>query len=109
MGLLVPLDVVKSRLQAETQLRHHFPPPKYHGIVDCFRKSVREEGYGVLWRGLGTAVARAFVENGAIFAAYEVALRCFCRNERKETAACITLSFLNIISSLPIGKKKRNG
>uniref|UniRef100_A0A0E0JFT4 Uncharacterized protein n=1 Tax=Oryza punctata TaxID=4537 RepID=A0A0E0JFT4_ORYPU len=64
-----PLDVVKSRLQAQSY------PPRYRGIVDCFRRSVREEGLPVLWRGLGTAVARAFVVNGAIFSAYELALR----------------------------------
>lgn len=63
-----PLDVVKTRLQ-----QGH---GAYEGIADCFRKSVKQEGYRVLWRGLGTAVARAFVVNGAIFAAYEVALRC---------------------------------
>lgn len=63
-----PLDVVKTRLQ-----QGH---GAYEGIADCFRKSVKQEGYTVLWRGLGTAVARAFVVNGAIFAAYEVALRC---------------------------------
>ncbi|KAM0902460.1 hypothetical protein ACQ4PT_019283 [Festuca glaucescens] len=70
-----PLDVVKSRLQAQTQTR-----PRYRGVVDCFRKSVREEGLPVLWRGLGTAVARAFVVNGAIFSAYELALRFLVRN-----------------------------
>ncbi|MQL96003.1 hypothetical protein Taro_028674 [Colocasia esculenta] len=70
-----PLDVVKSRLQAQPQSRGDFPPPKYSGIADCLRKSVQEEGYRVLWRGLGTAVSRAFVVNGAIFSAYELALR----------------------------------
>lgn len=63
-----PVDVLKTRYQAESQ--------KYKGIVDCYRKSVKEEGYKILWRGLGTAVARAFVVNGAIFTAYETALRC---------------------------------
>ncbi|KAH9300913.1 hypothetical protein KI387_012496 [Taxus chinensis] len=67
-----PLDVVKSRLQAQGNAS-----PKYTGILDCLQKSVREEGFKVLWRGLGTAVARAFVVNGAIFAAYETALRFF--------------------------------
>ncbi|KAK3159678.1 hypothetical protein QOZ80_1BG0049710 [Eleusine coracana subsp. coracana] len=66
-----PLDVVKSRLQAQTA----FQAVRYRGVVDCFRKSVGEEGFPVLWRGLGTAVARAFVVNGAIFSAYELALR----------------------------------
>jgi len=66
-----PLDVVKSRLQAQGA----GSVPRYRGVVDCFRRSVREEGLPVLWRGLGTAVARAFVVNGAIFSAYELALR----------------------------------
>ncbi|XP_052176108.1 mitochondrial arginine transporter BAC2-like [Diospyros lotus] len=65
-----PLDVIKTRIQAD-------PQPRYRGIVDCFRRSVEEEGFGVMWRGLGTAVARAFVVNGAIFTAYETALRFF--------------------------------
>ncbi|KAL5539133.1 hypothetical protein UlMin_044530 [Ulmus minor] len=70
-----PLDVVKTRLQAQSQ-----SSLKYSGIVDCFRKSVKEDGYRVLWRGLGTAVSRAFVVNGAIFSAYEIALRCLFNN-----------------------------
>ncbi|KAL4583899.1 hypothetical protein LXL04_008484 [Taraxacum kok-saghyz] len=71
-----PLDVVKTRLQAQTPNSK----VKYNGIVDCFRKSVRNDGYGVLFRGLGTAVSRAFVVNGAIFTAYETALRVFFNN-----------------------------
>eukprot|EP00252_Welwitschia_mirabilis_P014095 TRINITY_DN3112_c0_g1_i2.p1 TRINITY_DN3112_c0_g1~~TRINITY_DN3112_c0_g1_i2.p1 ORF type:complete len:312 (-),score=54.23 TRINITY_DN3112_c0_g1_i2:151-1086(-) len=67
-----PLDVVKSRLQAQDGASR-----KYTGMIDCFKKSVMEEGFKVLWRGLGTAVARAFVVNGAIFSGYELALRCF--------------------------------
>ncbi|CAA0828694.1 Mitochondrial arginine transporter BAC2 [Striga hermonthica] len=67
-----PLDVVKTRIQAECGSS----AVKYDGIADCFRKSVREEGPGVLWRGLGTTVARAFIVNGAIFTAYETAMRC---------------------------------
>lgn len=68
-----PVDVLKTRYQAESQ--------KYKGIVDCYRKSVKEEGYKILWRGLGTAVARAFVVNGAVFTAYETALKCLFTNE----------------------------
>lgn len=55
-----PLDVVKTRLQAQTK-----SSMKYNGIIDCFRKSVNEDGYRILWRGLGTTVSRAFVVNGA--------------------------------------------
>lgn len=78
-----PLDVVKTRLQAQTPSPSS--PLKYKGILDCFRRSVKEEGYCVLWRGLGTAVARAFVVNGAVFAAYEIALRCLFNNGSIQT------------------------
>ncbi|KAH7547289.1 hypothetical protein FEM48_Zijuj01G0293900 [Ziziphus jujuba var. spinosa] len=81
-----PLDVVKTRLQAQSPNG----PLKYKGIADCFRKSVEEEGYNVLWRGLGTAVTRAFVVNGAIFAAYEIALRCLFTNGNTQTESSIT-------------------
>ncbi|KAL0342025.1 UNVERIFIED_CONTAM: Mitochondrial arginine transporter BAC2 [Sesamum calycinum] len=67
-----PLDVLKTRIQAQS----HCLQPRYCGIVDCYRQCVTREGYNVLWRGLGTAVARAFVVNGAVFTAYETALRC---------------------------------
>ncbi|KAL5975883.1 hypothetical protein ACLOJK_020211 [Asimina triloba] len=67
-----PVDVVKTRLQGQRPC-----VPRYEGIVDCFRKSVREEGHGVLWRGLGLTLVRAFVVNGAVFVAYEASLR-FC-------------------------------
>ncbi|OUZ99939.1 Mitochondrial carrier protein [Macleaya cordata] len=78
-----PLDVVKSRLQAQTETRLDLSPPKYLGIVDCFRKSVQEEGYRVLWRGLGAAITRAFLVNGTIFAAYEITLRCLFNNNNE--------------------------
>ncbi|KAL2534126.1 Mitochondrial arginine transporter BAC2 [Abeliophyllum distichum] len=65
-----PLDVMKTRIQAQPKSS----PTKYKGIADCFKRSVKEEGYSVLWRGLGTAVARAFLVNGAVFTGYETAL-----------------------------------
>ncbi|KAL2338082.1 hypothetical protein Fmac_012528 [Flemingia macrophylla] len=78
-----PFDVVKTRLQAQTP-----SSIEYNGIVDCFKKSVTKEGFGVLWRGLGTTVARAFLVNGAIFSAYEISLRFLFNNgsiQMKET------------------------
>lgn len=77
--LLYPLDVLKSRLQAQGGPGI---PNKYTGIADCLRKSVQEEGVRVLWRGLGAAGTRAYLVNGAIFTAYELSLR-FMPKERK--------------------------
>lgn len=64
-----PLDVIKTRIQAESGRSHM-------GMVHCFQRIAKHEGYKVLWRGLGTAVTRAFIVNGTIFSAYEIALRC---------------------------------
>ncbi|CAL0308760.1 unnamed protein product [Lupinus luteus] len=72
-----PFDVVKTRLQAQTP-----SSLKYKDIVDCFAKIIREEGHGALWRGVETAVARAFVVNAAIFAAYEATLRIMFNNNK---------------------------
>ncbi|KZV26093.1 hypothetical protein F511_06019 [Dorcoceras hygrometricum] len=74
-----PLDVIKTRIQSQTL------PLRYSGIVDCFTRIVRDEGYNVLWRGLGTAVTRAFIVNGTIFTAYEVALRCLFHDNGVQT------------------------
>lgn len=62
-----PVDVAKSRIQA--------PGSRFRGLADCLARSVREEGYQVLVRGLGVTMARAFVVNAAIFTAYEMTLR----------------------------------
>ncbi|KAJ7560726.1 hypothetical protein O6H91_04G142600 [Diphasiastrum complanatum] len=78
-----PLDVVKSRLQAQGQGRDS--RGRYKGITDCISRSIREEGVSVLFRGLGTAIARAYLVNGAIFSAYEMTLRLFYSQPSQET------------------------
>jgi solute carrier family 25 carnitine/acylcarnitine transporter 20/29 len=60
---IYPLDVVKSRLQAQ--------PGHYSGLLDCLKRSVAEEGLGVLSRGLTACLLRAFVVNAAIFSGVE--------------------------------------
>ncbi len=68
---IYPLDVIKSRVQAA-------PERWQHGWLDCARRSVAEEGPGVLTRGLGACLARAFLVNAAIFSGYEAGLQ-LCR------------------------------
>lgn len=60
--LLYPIDVVKSRFQGDTVGR-------YTGAWDCFVKSVREDGWRCMRRGLGAVTLRAFISNGACFSA----------------------------------------
>lgn len=65
-----PVDVVKSRLQADG-LRG---PPRYLGMLDCARQSYRAEGWRVFTRGLASTLLRAFPVNAATFATVTVVL-----------------------------------
>ncbi|KAL4859060.1 Mitochondrial arginine transporter BAC2 [Chlorella vulgaris] len=63
-----PFDVVKTRVQAAAAAQS-----PYRGWVDCARQSLANEGREVFFKGLSTTLARAFLVNGAIFSAYELA------------------------------------
>ncbi|KAG7204993.1 hypothetical protein KM043_005378 [Ampulex compressa] len=65
-----PLDVVKSRIQAESSNR-------YSGAWDCFRQSIKAEGYSCLYRGLNSTILRAFPTNAATFAVVTWTFRLF--------------------------------
>ncbi|KAK6592574.1 mitochondrial carrier protein [Botrytis cinerea] len=80
-----PLDVVKTRLQAQilsptsaseiTSLRIGSPPHKPRGALEIARLAYRNEGMGVFFRGLGVCSLRAFIVNAAQWAAYEWIMR----------------------------------
>ncbi|XP_039108863.1 mitochondrial basic amino acids transporter [Hyaena hyaena] len=65
-----PVDVVKSRLQADGVRG----PPRYAGFADCVRLSYRAEGWRVFTRGLTSTLLRAFPVNAATFATVTVVL-----------------------------------
>ncbi|XP_059476764.1 solute carrier family 25 member 45 [Neocloeon triangulifer] len=65
-GVILPLDVIKSRLQADNGAQ-----PKYRGMLHCAVSSVRTEGLRVFGRGFWLVVGRAFPVNAAIFIGYE--------------------------------------
>jgi len=69
-ALVLPIDVVKSRIQADCTVN-----PRYRGLVDCIRQSYREEGSTVFVRGFWTLVTRAFYVNAVTFVAYSYTLR----------------------------------
>lgn len=58
-----PIDVVKSRLQADGigSVR------QYNGVVDCINKSYKSEGVNFLTRGLASTLLRAFPMNAVCF------------------------------------------
>ncbi|KAJ3613244.1 hypothetical protein NHX12_019494 [Muraenolepis orangiensis] len=59
-----PVDVIKSRLQADGMGGVH----QYSGIADCVRQSLRKEGWRVFTRGLTSTLLRAFPVNATTFA-----------------------------------------
>lgn len=65
--LVYPTDVVKSVIQIDD-----FKNPKYSGSIDAFKKILKSEGVGGLYKGFGPAMARSVPANAACFLAYEV-------------------------------------
>ncbi|KAL5614391.1 uncharacterized protein BROUX77_000228 [Berkeleyomyces rouxiae] len=58
-----PFDTVKVRLQSQPD---HLPP-QYKGPIDCFRQSIRADGFASLYRGISAPLFGAAVENSCLF------------------------------------------
>ncbi|XP_038605230.1 solute carrier family 25 member 47 isoform X1 [Tachyglossus aculeatus] len=69
-AVATPMDVIKSRLQVDG-----LGQQKYRGLVHCVVASVREEGIGVLFKGLALNCCRAFPVNMVVFVTYEAVLK----------------------------------
>lgn len=61
--VVYPIDVLKSRLQADG-MNGSF---KYKNLFDCYVKSVKYEGYAILTKGITPTIIRAFPTNAACF------------------------------------------
>ncbi|XP_061736022.1 electrogenic aspartate/glutamate antiporter SLC25A12, mitochondrial-like isoform X2 [Nerophis ophidion] len=46
-SLVTPADVIKTRLQVSARAGQ----TTYNGVIDCFRKILREEGFRAFWKG----------------------------------------------------------
>ncbi|KAK4691039.1 hypothetical protein P7C71_g5879, partial [Lecanoromycetidae sp. Uapishka_2] len=64
-----PFDTVKVRLQSQPD---HLPP-RYTGPLDCFRQSLRAEGFPGLYRGVSAPLFGAAIEASSLFFSYRVA------------------------------------
>lgn len=58
-----PFDTVKVRLQSQPD---HLPL-QYKGPVDCFRQSIRADGFLGLYRGISAPLVGAALENSSLF------------------------------------------
>ncbi len=69
-----PTDLLKVRLQTDGQAKGadgKLLPKQYNGMVDCFTKTLRNEGALALWTGVGPTVGRATVLAAAELATYD--------------------------------------
>ncbi|GIY14764.1 hypothetical protein CDAR_607021 [Caerostris darwini] len=62
--VIYPLDVIKSRFQADGMIGSE---KKYNSLWDCVVKSYKSEGYKVFTKGLNSTIIRAFPTNAATF------------------------------------------
>lgn len=69
--LTYPVDVVKSRVQADGLNGS----PRYQGGLHCLRHCLAAEGPAFLFRGLSSTILRAFPTNAATFAAVAWTMR----------------------------------
>ncbi|NXA32189.1 S2548 protein, partial [Eudromia elegans] len=75
-GTATPMDVVKSRLQADGVYVH-----RYKGVLDCILQSYQSEGLKVFFRGITVNAVRGFPTSSAMFLGYELSLKAMKRDQ----------------------------
>jgi len=65
--VMYPLDVVKTRVQLQTG--KEVGEEAYNGMVDCFRKIIRNEGFSRLYRGISAPILMEAPKRATKFAA----------------------------------------
>ncbi|KAM8971950.1 LOW QUALITY PROTEIN: solute carrier family 25 member 48 [Pelodytes ibericus] len=83
-GTATPMDVIKSRLQADGVYSK-----KYKGVTDCILQSYRNEGLKVFFRGITINALRGFPMSAAMFLTYELSLKAMKKTlKSRETRDC---------------------
>jgi len=93
---LLPINVVRTRLQSRaytheevskfnlkdihTNDREH---TVYDGIVDCVKKTYRQEGIPAFYKGLTPLILKVFPTSGLFFLTYEGTLKLLNRHSRE--------------------------
>jgi solute carrier family 25 carnitine/acylcarnitine transporter 20/29 len=68
LALCYPLDIVRTRLQTADASR-------FSGVVDCFVKTVKGEGFLALYKGMSSPMAAQALQKAIMFSAYGAAQR----------------------------------
>ncbi|XP_019713155.1 calcium-binding mitochondrial carrier protein Aralar1-like [Hippocampus comes] len=70
-SLVTPADVIKTRLQVAARAGQ----TTYNGVIDCFRKIHKEEGFRAFWKGAAARVFRSSPQFGVTLVTYELLQR----------------------------------
>ena len=70
-----PMELIKIRLQNQTNSKGERKSLLYNGPIDCAKKILKKDGFRGLFRGLPTTIIREVPSYGAYFASYEI----FCK------------------------------
>ncbi|KAM4558317.1 electrogenic aspartate/glutamate antiporter SLC25A12, mitochondrial-like isoform 1-T1 [Odontesthes bonariensis] len=70
-SLVTPADVIKTRLQVAARAGQ----TTYSGVIDCFQKIMKEEGFKAFWKGAGARVFRSSPQFGVTLVTYELLQR----------------------------------
>lgn len=73
-----PLDTIRTRLQTSRN---------FTGVGDCLVKSVRNEGFSALYKGVGTPLVFQGVYKTVMFSSYTLAMRIFQSSQKQNVGA----------------------
>ncbi|CAJ1077368.1 solute carrier family 25 member 47-A [Xyrichtys novacula] len=74
ISVMSPGDIVKVRLQCQTESKRRGAKPKYHGPVHCLLSIIKEEGFRGLYRGALPLMLR----DGPSYATYFLTYKIIC-------------------------------
>lgn len=70
--LTYPLELVRTRLSLSTEFSTSANKEPYKGIIDCFRRTVRNEGWTALYKGIGPTFLSGAPYTGLQMTFYEI-------------------------------------
>lgn len=74
-----PFDTLKVRLQTQPQDK-----PIYSGLIDCFKKTIKWEGFTGLYKGVASPIVGQMFFRAILFSAYGEVKRIISKNNTKK-------------------------
>lgn len=96
----MPFDTVKVRIQTQAPTPASAGNPQlFTGSIDCFQKTMRQEGIAALYRGLASPLFGAAFETAVLFSIYGRAKNFFIERNAQQGATSRSLSMGQICAA----------